>query len=337
MNIETKTKRKFVWIVGLACLFGVLAVTSAQAQVKVGTNPTTIDARSILELESDNQALYLPRLSAINLAAVNNWQEGMVVYNTDHDCIQIFNGTAWNCVDTDNDGIYDGSGDLISTVDVRQANFDMTFTNTGGDFIVDTTTLVVDASENRVGLGTTSPTSMLELRGDGANTSSNNPILTLRENGSGGGAFYIGSLRDGAQNRLAIGEGTNEYLTIGSDLNAGNVGIGTTTPNSTLDVNGSAAFSTASMGGSNYTLDAGTRPDRFVINPSTANHPGNITLTLPPASGHTGRVLTIINANQGAGAIGFSRSIVGSLTHVNPGASISLISDGASWYIYSSF
>ena len=103
MNIETKTKRKFVWIVGLACLFGVLAVTSAQAQVKVGTNPATIDARSILELESDNQALYLPRLSDLNLAAVNNWQEGMVVYNTDHDCIQIFNGTTWNCVDTDND------------------------------------------------------------------------------------------------------------------------------------------------------------------------------------------------------------------------------------------
>ena len=133
MNIETKTKRKFVWIVGLACLFGVLVATSAQAQVKVGSNPTTIDARSLLELESNNSALYLPRISTSDLGLVSGWQEGMVVYNTDDDCIKIFDGTSWDCVGSDYaDGDAWGvTGEDVSS-SIRRTGQVIVGTSTGG-------------------------------------------------------------------------------------------------------------------------------------------------------------------------------------------------------------
>ena len=56
--------------------FGIMA----QAQLKIGDNPTTIQKSSILELESTRQGLLLPRLT--DTAAINllNPPDGMIVY-----------------------------------------------------------------------------------------------------------------------------------------------------------------------------------------------------------------------------------------------------------------
>jgi hypothetical protein len=88
--------------------------------------------------------------------AVNGQTDGQVITRTN-------GGASWE--DSEGNGIYSGSGDLPSTVDVKQASYDMTFTNSGGDFKVDTTTFIVDAIENRVGMGTTTPTSTLHVNG----------------------------------------------------------------------------------------------------------------------------------------------------------------------------
>ena len=341
MNIETKTKRKFVWIVGLACLFGVLAATSAQAQVKVGTNPATIDARSILELESDNQALYLPRLSDINLAAVSNWQEGMVVYNTDHDCIQIFNGTIWNCVDTDNDGIYDGSGTIpATTIATITDNLDFVTSAIDG-FGVDGTTFSVDGANNRVGIGTTSPSAKLHIR----NVSTSSEIMlhngTAFNSGIAGEVIFkmgnestnSGSIRvnrfgNSPSNDLRGGEmsfWTKNDLTNTSSRrmiikNDGRIGINTYSPSATLDVNGSVAH--------NITTSTTIGADaHFVIIPGGA-------VTLPTPSSNTGRVLHFINTHA-SNAITFTTAPTGSITQVNAGMSASAICDGTTWFWYS--
>lgn len=62
-------------------------------------------------------------------------------------------------------GIYDGSGDLSGLVDIRQGNHNLEFTNTGGNVLVDTTTLVVNTEENSVGIHTSSPVSTLDVGG----------------------------------------------------------------------------------------------------------------------------------------------------------------------------
>lgn len=55
------------------------------AQVKVGDNPTTIDADAVLEVESTNKGLLLPRVALVettNVAPLANHVAGMTVYNT---------------------------------------------------------------------------------------------------------------------------------------------------------------------------------------------------------------------------------------------------------------
>ena len=62
-----------------------LAGITVTAQVKVGNNPTTINANSILEMESTNKGMLLPRvaLTGIKAAApLSAHVEGMKVYNT---------------------------------------------------------------------------------------------------------------------------------------------------------------------------------------------------------------------------------------------------------------
>lgn len=62
----------------------------ASAQVKIGTAPETIDANSLLELETTNQGLLFPRVALVsttsyaplNSTLPNIKQPGMTVYNT---------------------------------------------------------------------------------------------------------------------------------------------------------------------------------------------------------------------------------------------------------------
>lgn len=64
----------------------IIYVNPATAQMKVGNNPTTIDASSMLEVEATNQGILLPRISIGN---INTWGlagatpvNGMFVYNS---------------------------------------------------------------------------------------------------------------------------------------------------------------------------------------------------------------------------------------------------------------
>jgi hypothetical protein len=97
---------KLLMLLGLA----VMGVFSTTAQVKFGANPTTINAGSVLELETTNKGLLFPRVS---LAATTAWglagtaAAGMSVYNTNAGItgnatypalgagIYYFDGTGW--------------------------------------------------------------------------------------------------------------------------------------------------------------------------------------------------------------------------------------------------
>jgi hypothetical protein len=112
----------------------------------------------------------------------------------------------------------------------------------------DTTTLVVDATNNRVGVGTTAPNTTLSVVTSGAE-STIDPILTAQTSTVTYGGLY--AIRDGAGDQRGLlfqnytaNVGLTEKMRITS---AGNVGIGTSTPanfdgvtlgDSILDVNG---------------------------------------------------------------------------------------------------
>jgi hypothetical protein len=72
----------FCLILILTGLFSILRTDSANAQIKIGTNGATIAPSSLLELESANQGLLLPRMA--DTVAINalNPPNGMLIYLT---------------------------------------------------------------------------------------------------------------------------------------------------------------------------------------------------------------------------------------------------------------
>ena len=79
------------------------------AQMKIGDNPSTISAGSILELESTSKALTLPRMTTVQMQAIPNPLKGMIIFNTDSNCIYLYkNNNLWASINT---GSSSGSGD----------------------------------------------------------------------------------------------------------------------------------------------------------------------------------------------------------------------------------
>ncbi|MFZ1263279.1 MAG: hypothetical protein WAT34_07180, partial [Chitinophagaceae bacterium] len=63
-----------------------LSAVYTQAQVKIGDNPGTIDANSLLELESTNKGFLAPRVTLTSITSVSpltgTVPAGMLVYNS---------------------------------------------------------------------------------------------------------------------------------------------------------------------------------------------------------------------------------------------------------------
>lgn len=106
----------------------------------------------------------------------------------------------------------------------------------------------------------------------------------------------------------------------------GNVGVGTTSPNSTLDVNGSVA-SAITTTGSNITLNA-THYTVILNNGSTPS------VTLPAAAASNARrMYIIVNQTNGARTISSYRDFTNSgVTTIPANSSITIQSDGSNWY-----
>jgi hypothetical protein len=109
------------------------------------------------------------------------------------------------------------------------------------------------SSSGNVGIGATASFATIDgytQRGIeivGTKESGTAPVIRLRETGSGLGAFEIRSNREGATsgNYLAFGEGTSTFMVLRGDDDSGStgtrgfVGVGTTSPQNKLQVNGS--------------------------------------------------------------------------------------------------
>ena len=124
---------------------------------------------------------------------------------------------------------------------------DIDGTVTADGLTVDTTTLVVDSTNNRVGIGTGSPATELDVAGNATVGTNTGGILNVK-----GGSTTSSQVRffDGGTGRARIGVPTGQtYLSLsGSDTltadvvidSSGNVGIGTSSPSVELEIASSA-------------------------------------------------------------------------------------------------
>lgn len=77
----------------------ILISSFSSAQIKIGNNPTQIDGSAELEIESTDKGLLLPRLTTAQRDAIQNPAEGLLIYNQEIKCLEIYNGSEWinNC------------------------------------------------------------------------------------------------------------------------------------------------------------------------------------------------------------------------------------------------
>lgn len=69
-------------------------------RINANTNPTSwpmIRKGGWLALESNNKGLIITRMTDVQIENIVDPQEGMVVYDTVHKCLKIYNGTQWKC------------------------------------------------------------------------------------------------------------------------------------------------------------------------------------------------------------------------------------------------
>ena len=142
----------------------------------------------------------------------------------------------------------DGAVDMASTLTVA------------GDVTVDTSTLKVDTSNNRVGIGTASPTEKLDVRGSAVFSSSGFVGVTVDQTDSGKAALGVSSASaeafiNSTGNGAYAGLGEIKFLIEAAEKvridNDGNVGINTASPLAGLDVRSKSivAGNTSSAGG----------------------------------------------------------------------------------------
>ena len=144
----------------------------------------------------------------------------------------------------------EGVSNFYGDVNIKSSPRKQAKLNLGGDLTVDTNTLFVDSTNNRVGIGTASPSVLLHLKKDGGTLRLSTDNVNLEESsriqfeeGSSGNGlefFYDGRAVGSSNGSLRfrdIGTGTD----IMSLLRTGNVGIGTTSPGAPLHISNSAA------------------------------------------------------------------------------------------------
>lgn len=159
--------KRMLTLLRKAALFSLVILgtgIAAQAQLKVGDNPTSIQKSSILELESSRQGLLLPRLAdtvAINLLTP---PDGMIIYLNSDKSLRLRSNGSWKKIAD----LSEASSNWSLTGNTG-TNPSVNFIGTldGQPLVVRTNNaerLRVDAAGN-VGIGTNNPTAKLNVDG----------------------------------------------------------------------------------------------------------------------------------------------------------------------------
>ncbi len=160
----------------------------AYAQVKVGSNPTTINPSAVFEIESTSQGLLPPRMTSAQRNAISNPAAGLIIYNTTANCIQLNVGTPsapiWQCSSGANSST-NGTGEVSAYSSPGCATDYISGSMTQGT-AVSGVTMVLNALVTQVGSWNISTTTVngVTFSGSGVFTSIGCQSITLTASGT---------------------------------------------------------------------------------------------------------------------------------------------------------
>lgn len=175
------------------------------SQIGIGT--LTPSAKSAMDLTSTTRGFLLPRMSSSqrNLLSPNSGNDkGLQVFDKDDNIFFYWNGTSW----LQDGNIYEQNGMILSGLS-RSVNF-----SSGGSLNFDSNTLHIDATNNRVGIGTATVSEEFIVNGSITNSFS----------------FNAGSsdVIDFSMSNLAYTTSTSTTITLNNIKNGGSYVLATT-------------------------------------------------------------------------------------------------------------
>ncbi|MUH37694.1 hypothetical protein D9O36_17730 [Zobellia amurskyensis] len=149
---------------------GFFLINFAQAQVKIGDNPQTIDPASILELESSDKVLVITRVDSLQMTTIVP-NRGALVYNTTADCVYYYDGAAWVSMCEGADGgahtatpIVNSESTIVITPTAGGNNFEIAPNSITSDQILNGGINGVDIQNGSIGRGKLAPNAVDKAR-----------------------------------------------------------------------------------------------------------------------------------------------------------------------------
>jgi hypothetical protein len=194
-------------------LFLALITTTSIAQNNVGIGTNSPHASSILELNSSNRGLLIPRMSSVQRNAIASPAEGLLVYDIDSSAIMIRSSGSWKKVTTSS------QGDLW----VRNGNN------------------IYSGNSGFVGLGVTDPLFKLDMKGRmlirGDSNANNSPGVVFTNINGNEYRGMAGMRNDSVFGFLGIGPSLpNSGWPFSINSFNGRIGIHTSLPRASLHV-----------------------------------------------------------------------------------------------------
>ena len=204
---------------------------------------------SILDLTSTDKGFLPPRMTTVQKNAIVSPATGLTIFDSTLNKLNVYNGTTWKNV---------GSAEIGGDV-ANGTSGSILFVNSSGNLAQDNSNLFYDATNNKLGIGTT------------------NPLSTLSINGG----LHVGGDSDaGDNNILADGTITGTQLISNIAIGTAPFSVTSTTPVANLSIGGNAGTVTNAVLPTALTNNGGAGTLTWPV--------AGATLTIPTGGGTLG-------------------------------------------------